>query len=74
MIGRLRQSVRGALLLAVVLLAQSAAAQDAGGSKKPSQPNSYKETLNACLKKAGVYTVTGGMDPEGLGAGTWGWG
>jgi hypothetical protein len=46
------------LLLALVLLAQSAALQDAQPSKKQ---QSHKESLNACLKSAGVHTVTGGV-------------
>jgi hypothetical protein len=50
--------MRAALLLLVVLLAQCAAAQDAAPSK---QRGRNKESLNACLKKAGVHTVTGGM-------------
>jgi hypothetical protein len=53
---------RGVLLLLVLLTisANSAAAQNATeGSYKP---QSHKESLNACLKKAGVHTITGGMD------------
>lgn len=53
---------RGVLLLLVLLTisANSAAAQNAtGGSSKPLK---HKESLNACLKKAGVHTVTGGME------------
>lgn len=55
-------ATQAALLLLVVLVPACTllvAAQDtAGGSK---QPQTQKESLNACLKKAGVHAVTGGM-------------
>lgn len=60
-------TTQGLLLVLLVTCTLLAAAQDTdGGSKK--QPQSQKESLNACLKKAGVHVVTGGM--EGVGFGT----